>query len=210
MATCQQIHMLSVSEQGVRELLRSKQSEQLNEIATKRQSDAELKIVLAPIAAHDSLRLQRWSTFDKLLSVVNVLVPKEFANFRHELVDLSLLKAVRQHSDTAHIADFSAIRLQLDAAIQTKLNFPECWNHTASPLIGPHWNYVLVQRKLRKSSSELAPKRAHRACGPPERNPKPKTQHLKPWTRNLTPRRMKVSPNSGVSLQRQAWCQNVV
>ena len=52
--------------------------------------------------------------------------------------------------------------------VQTKLNFPECWNHTATPLTGPHWKYVLVQRKLRKSSFELAPKRARtERAGPP-------------------------------------------
>ena len=52
--------------------------------------------------------------------------------------------------------------------VQTKLNFPECWNHTATPLTGPHWKYVLVQRKLRKSSFELVPKRARtERAGPP-------------------------------------------
>ena len=52
--------------------------------------------------------------------------------------------------------------------VQTKRLFPECWNHTATPLTGPHWKYVLVHRKLRKSSFELAPKRARtERAGPP-------------------------------------------
>ena len=52
--------------------------------------------------------------------------------------------------------------------VQTKRLFPDCWNHTATPLTGPHWKYVLVHRKLRKSSFELAPKHAHtERAGPP-------------------------------------------
>ena len=52
--------------------------------------------------------------------------------------------------------------------VQTKRLFPDCWNHTATPLTGPHWKYVLVHRKLRKSFFELAPKRARtERAGPP-------------------------------------------
>ena len=52
--------------------------------------------------------------------------------------------------------------------VQTRHLFPDCWNHTATPLKGPHCKYVLVHRKLRKSSFELAPKRARtKRAGPP-------------------------------------------